>query len=311
MRTYAVVWFLAALLVVALVLWWVIAGGLFNRVAVDQDRLVVGVTIFPLADMVKQIGGERVSTALLIPPGTTEHSNDLSPQVLAQMERAKVLFAIGHGLDDRLVARVEQAYGVPVKTVDRGIALRSFSLLGAADLSEEDEHLDSGTDPHYWLIIPNGIAIARTITDELIVLDPAGRDVYEQNHGRYEKELQQHERQLKTQAAALPQRNFVAMHNAWGYFARAYGLNLVATYEPTEGREPSLAQLQRLGQIVKQYGIKAFYAEPQKTSTAAVSFLQREFGLKILTLDPVGGITPGDSYMAMMQRNMDAMAAGQ
>lgn len=285
----------------------------------DEHRLVVGVSIFPLADMVEQIGAERVNVALLIPPGTTEHSSDLQPQVLAQMERAKVLFTIGHGLDDKLVARVEQAYGVPVKIVDRGIALRGFSLSGAADLSaeeeyeegEEDEHLDSGTDSHYWLTIPNGIIIARTITDELAALDPSGSDVYEQNYRQYAKELQQAEQQLQRQAAALKQRNFMAMHNAWGYFARAYGLQLVATYEPTEGREPSLTQLQQLGQIVKQYGIKAFYAEPQKASTAAVSFLQREFGLKILTLDPVGGIASGDSYLEMMQRNMDAIAGGQ
>lgn len=299
-------------LVVAAALWWAAVGGFFNRVPVDQNHLVIGVTIFPLADMVTQIGGDRVSVALLIPPGTTEHANDLSPQVLAQMEQAKVLFAIGHGLDDRLVARVKQAYGVPVKIVDRGVTLRDFSLSGAADLSEgeEDEHLDSGTDPHYWLTIPNGIAMARTITDELMSLDPAGRDVYEQNYGRYEKELQSAEASLQRQAASFKQRNFMAMHNAWGYFTRAYGLKLVATYEPTEGREPSLTQLQQLGQMVKRYGITAFYAEPQKSSMAAVSFLQREFGLRILTLDPVGGITPGDSYMAMMQRNMDAIATG-
>lgn len=293
--------------------WWAAREGFTPPPVGDEDGLVVGATIFPLADMVEQIGGERVRVALLILPGTTEHSSDLQPQVLAEMEQAKVLFAIGHGLDDKLVARVEQAYGVPVKVVDRGIALRDFALSGAADLSEEgeeDEHLDSGTDPHYWLTIPNGVNMARTIADELMALDPAGRDAYEQNYAQYAKELQSAETSLQKQTASLKQRNFMAMHNAWGYFARAYGLKLVATYEPTEGREPSLTQLQQLGQVVKQYGIKAFYAEPQKASTAAVSFLQREFELKILTLDPVGGIAFDDSYIEMMHRNIDAIAGG-
>lgn len=291
----------AAAIVLAGVGWWAAQRGGQTPVE-DGERLVVGASIFPLADIAKQIGGEHVRVALLIPPGTTEHSSDLSPQVLAQMERAKVLFVIGHGLDDRLVARVTQAYGVPVKTVDRGIALRDFSLSGVTD---------TGIDPHYWLTVPNGMKIARTIADSLVQLDPANQSTYEANYARYEKELLAAEAGLQKQAGAFTQRRFISMHNAWGYFAQHYGLQLVATYEPTEGREPSLSQLQQLGQIVKQYGITAFYAEPQKASTAATSFLQREFGLKILTLDPVGGIEKGDSYMAMMQRNMMAIADGQ
>ncbi len=100
------------------------------------------------------------------------------------------------------------------------------------------------------------------------------------------------------------------MHDAWSYFADQYGLELVATYEPKEGQEPSPADIQRLGSIINEYDITVFYAEPQKASTAATRLLSGEFGLEVLTLDAEGSFAGTASYIDMMRRNMQAIAEG-
>ncbi len=98
----------------------------------------------------------------------------------------------------------------------------------------------------------------------------------------------------------------MATHNAWSYFAEEYGLHLVGVYEPTEGREPSPADLQKLQEVVEQYAITTFYTEPQKASTPASRYFGDELGLRIDVLNPEGGT----SYIDIMRHNMEAIARG-
>src|SRR5687768_15041118 len=93
----------------------------------ESDKLVVAASIFPLADIAQNIGGEHVDVRLILPPGISEHSDALTPQRLQELQQARVIFQIGHGLDDRLIGRVVPAIpGVRTVTVDRGITLREF-----------------------------------------------------------------------------------------------------------------------------------------------------------------------------------------
>lgn len=270
---------------------------LFNRpqnLPTENKSVTVAATIFPLADIVKNIGGERVEVVLLIPPGVTEHSAALSPQTLASLQNARAVFAIGQGLEDHLVERVVSAKKMPIVTVERGIALREFG-----------EH--DGVDPHYWLTVPNASRMAETIAEELTKLDPEGGPLYLGRLAEYQSQLAELEAELQAKAKQASQKHFMAAHDAWSYFAEHYGLNLVATYEPVEGQDPSVQDLQHVGEVVQQFNLKTFYAEPQKTNASETQFLEREFGLTILILDPVGGTEKDDSYEALMRRNMSVI----
>ncbi len=275
--------------------------------------LTVAATIFPLADIVRQIGGAHINVILVIPPGASEHSSDLSPQKISDLQQASLLFQIGHGLEAGLVDRLTAVLpAIRPVAVDTGIGLREFAgrLPEADSEANAEAGHESGVDPHYWLTVPNAQKMAATIADSLAEADPAHAAQYRQNLEQYQGQLASLEQDLQTQARTITQKNFIAMHDAWSYFADHYGLNLVATYEPIEGQEPSIDDLQELGRIIDQYAITAFYAEPQKTSIAAVNFMQQEFGLRILTLDPVGGTDKRFSYIDMMRENMASLAAG-
>lgn len=270
--------------------WFDLAGRLSAPAL--SNKLTVGATIFPLADIARQVGGEYITVALLIPPGVSEHSYSLTPQQLAGLQSARVIFQIGHGLEERLTERIAQTLpDTRLVTVDRGITLRE-------------------KDPHYWLTVPNAEKIAMTMAEELQQLDPAHATQYQANLQRYRAELVALETELQTLGRNAPKKEFIAMHNAWSYFAAQYGWRLVATYEPVEGQEPSLNDLQHIQDLVRQYSLTTFYTEPQKASTAVTTFMQREFGLRVRTLDPVGGGPGRNSYAELMRFNMQALASG-
>jgi zinc transport system substrate-binding protein len=277
-------------------------------VSAPGTQLTVGATIFPLADIARQVGGEQVEVVLIIPPGTTEHSHALTPQHIQALQPATTVFQIGHGLDDRLVQRITTALPhLTTLTIDRGVTLLPF---------EEGEHEEEGeehgtVDPHYYLTVPNAISITQTIADALSELDPDQAATYQRNATAYQERLRDLERELQAQAQRLPRKEFIAMHNAWSYFAAQYGLRLVATYEPTEGKEPSLTDIQALRGIIQRYGLTTFYTEPQKTTSAITTFIQQELGLRVGVLDPVGGAGERDSYEALMRFNMASFVQGQ
>lgn len=273
----------------------------------------VAATIFPLADIVKQVAGENVKVVVIIPPGVSEHSSALTPRQLTALQEARVVFQVGHGLDDHAVEKILEAVpGIQPVVVDQGIQLREFAMSepveGHAD--EEDHPRDEGVDPHYWLTMPNAMKIARTIAEELTKLDPERASAYAERLAAYERQLAEIEKELQAKVASASPKEFIAMHNAWSYFADQYGFTLVATYEPREGQEPSLQDLQRIQQLVQQYGITTFYTEPQKSTAAVTQFMQREFGLQVSALDPIGGLPGRESYISLMKANIAAIANG-
>lgn len=304
------------IVLIAVLVYALKARDFFTRTE-PSNQVVVVATIFPLADIAKNIGGEHVRVVTLVPPGRNEHSYALSTAQVAQAANAKVIFAIGQKLDNHIFEPLQRAQGIPVKTVEAGIALRDYHLAEEINSAEdeheagdeaEDHNHDAGVDPHYWLTVPNGQKIATTIMQELIKHDPAHRGEYEKNLTTYNQQLAQLEVELQKTSAAAPHQNFIAMHNAWSYLAPAYRFNLVATYEPVEGSQPSLADLQHLGQIITQHQITTFYAEPQKVSSAATKVMSNQFNLAINTLDPTGGTAGRASYIDMMRANVAALS---
>ncbi|HBE90619.1 MAG: hypothetical protein A3E37_00070 [Candidatus Andersenbacteria bacterium RIFCSPHIGHO2_12_FULL_46_9] len=315
--------FVILLFFIILVAFALLAGIILTRPpSPPPDQLVVAATIFPLADITRQIAGPHAQVVQLIPSNSTAHSFNLTPQQIRQLTYVVTTFAIGHGLDQRVTDATLKAIGdergvnsafktLPYSTiiVDQNITLREFGPnLENSDQTDSD-HESSNEDPHYWLTVPNAQAIASTIAQELIRIDPTNTTDYQTNLTNYLRSLDQLEQELQQLASQATQRNFIAVHDAWSYFAQHYGLSLVATYEPLEGRTPTINDLQRLQQLIQQYQIKSFYTEPQKTTSAGIRLMQQEFELKIMTIDPTGGIDPHDSYIDLMLRNMQAITA--
>ncbi|MDO8303223.1 MAG: metal ABC transporter substrate-binding protein, partial [Sedimentisphaerales bacterium] len=142
----------------------------------DGGKLRVAATIFPLADIARNIGGDKITVITIMPPGASPHTFEPTFEIIRQANGIKALFTVGCGLDNWAQKVTESLGGtIAVIEVSKGISLRHFE--------------DGSADPHYWLSLANGGIIAKNIADSLIGLDPANKEYYLKNLAAYQQVL--------------------------------------------------------------------------------------------------------------------------
>jgi zinc transport system substrate-binding protein len=274
-------------------------------------RLKIAVTIFPLYDLVRNVAGPAVDVVLLLPPGASPHTFEPRPGTMRALTGSTVLFAIGHGLDDWAVRLAQGANVQQTRLVDPQITLHPATHVhddhgpAAAQRSSEGQ---AGMDPHYWLSVANAVQIVHTIAETLGTLDAAAREDYRQRMTAYVEQLHSLDREIRSMFAALPRRQLVTLHAAFGYFADAYDLHIVATFEPVPGQEPTPRHVEAFLKQVRVHNLRTLFVEPQLPHTALQS-LARDLGATLKELDPNGGGPGRDSYIAMMRFNAAQIAA--
>jgi len=288
--------------------------------APEAGRLRVAASLFPLQDIVRHVAGARADVVVVLPAGASPHTFDLAPSDLARVSGARAVFRIGHGLDDWAIRAIGEAGEAQDVLVDAGIALRQGAeedehqgeeehpegTAGPEEAEHAAEQEPGGIDPHYWLVAANGAVIARNVAATMAELDPDGAEAYRANARAYATELEGLDRRLADEAAALADRRIATFHDAWFYFAAAYGLEVVATFEPSGGREPSPAWVRDFQDGVRDAGVDVVFAEPQ-SSTRALEAIARDLGVRIAMLDDIGGPdVPGrSSYTELLAWNME------
>jgi zinc transport system substrate-binding protein len=262
--------------------------------ATQDNRIKATATIFPLGDIVSKVGGDKVTVITIMPPGASPHTFEVSPATVKAAAGAKILFKIGAGLDD-WVAGIAGAMEEKPEIVDvsQKVPLKKLP--------------DGTVDPHYWLSLENGMIIAKTAAESLSALDPANKEYYSDNLTAYLQKLSKADEELKKMFVNLPDKKFVTFHEAWFYFANAYGLDVVAAFEPFPGKEPTPEFLAEFSKTIRENNIKVLFTEPE-FSPEAVKQLAKDIGLKLKVLDPLGGTSPQtDNYISMMKSNAKAI----
>ena len=179
---------------------------------------------------------------------------------------------------------------------------------------EEAAGLHQAGNPHIWLDPVLAQEICRKIAAAFIQADPGHQAQYEANLQSYLTALAELNREIETRAQSWRLRDYVAFHPAFTYFARRYGLNEVGVIEVAPGREPrsptwwpTPRHLKELVSAIRRYGIKVVFAEPQLNPRVA-EVIAQEAGVKVLMLDPMGGVPPyGSDYLKLMRHNLAAL----
>lgn len=274
--------------------------------SLHTSSIKVGATIFPLYDLVRTVGGEDVDAVLMLPPGTSPHTYEPTPSLIQNLQGALAIFTIGHGIDSWISSVQNALPQAKIITTDRNITLRAPTQL----LLQEEEEDEGNIDPHYWLDPDNGIIMVRTIVDELSALDPAHSANFSARGDRLIDEITRHDIEWKEKLSYVTNKDLVTFHDAYMYFAAHFGLNIVATFEPFPGQEPTPKYIKGLSDAVERHGITTLYLEPELPASALESFA-RDYNLDIAILDPESGITDADSYIKLIDYNVDTIAAFQ
>lgn len=224
--------------------------------ATEQGLRVLAVESF-LADIARNVAGERATVQTLLPPGVDPHSYEPVPADLARVARSNVLIVNGAGLEEFLARMLDSAGG------QRLVIEAATGLEGHA--GHEHGAGVHEVDPHFWLDPNLVVAYVRNIRDGLSAADPAGAAVYAANADAYSKRLTDLDVWIREQVETIPasQRLLVTNHESLGYFAERYGFIVVGTVlsSVTTSASPSVQDMARLIDQIKASGARAIFVE--------------------------------------------------
>ena len=278
------------------------------------DPLPVVATFSILGDLVQAVGGDAVQVTTLIGPGVDAHTFDPAPADLVTLESAAVIFENGLGFEpwlDGFFAST-QPKGTRVIVSD-GIEPRHVSEEHEEDHQEEEEgHHHGDVDPHVWHDVANAIVMVENIRDALVTADPEDAAVYETNAAAKIADLEVLDAWVREQVATISEdrRKLVTSHDTFGYFADAYGFEVIGTAlgsASTEAGDPSARDVAILIEEIANAGVPAIFAEnvsnPDLMESIAV-----EAGVTLappLFTDALGAPgTEASSYDGMMRGNV-------
>lgn len=283
----------------------------------EGERLKVVATTTIAGDLVSQVGGELIELKTLLPLGSDPHAFSPTPQDVAAVADAHVIFINGFGLETFLQELIENAGGEAAAiSLSEGIEPREFAEEEAHEPEHEEsevDHMHEGVDPHTFMTATNAIIFVHNIEQALSALDPANAAVYEANAEAYETQLADLESWVQAQIATIPPENrlMVTDHESFGYYTSHYGLEVVGAVIPaySTGAEPSAQELSRLQDDIADYGVKAVFVGTT-VNPALARQVAEDTGLQLVPLysDSLGEPGSGaETYLDYMRYNTTAI----
>lgn len=296
----------ACVLAVLLPLMCVSCGG---GASADNGKPVVVSTIFAYYDAARAIGGDKVDARILLPAHKSPHDYQSTLDDKALVSRAKLFIMNGLGLDDRFVPLLGDSSATKLVIAE---AVPKAEILHTEEVSlgEGPAAMNQNatlSNPHIWLDPAVQMKAAEAIRDALIKIDPSDKATFEANAEKYLQSLHTLDEQFKESVKTFKTRDFIGFHSAYEYLAHRYGLHQVASIEEIPDAGLSMAQVQKILQIIKDKNIHYIAVETALNGKAADK-IKEEGNVQTITLQPLETYdNPSDTYVSLMQQNLAAL----
>jgi ABC-type Zn uptake system ZnuABC Zn-binding protein ZnuA len=260
------------------------------------DRVGVVATTTVLADMVANVGGDLVDVRSLVPRGGDVHTYAPKPDDLRAITAARLLVMNGLGLDDWLDRLISDASasGTPVVKLAEGLS--GVELLPGEEAGTEN--------PHLFMDVRYAERYADRLAEALIAADPERGDQFRAQGDAYVVRLEALDAEVRAAVATIPieNRKLVTFHDAFPYYAREYGIEVVGVAVKAPGQEPSAAAIAELIKAIRGSGVKAIFSEDQ-FPTRLVDQIAAETGARVVAnlYDDALGDPPITSYEAVIR----------
>lgn len=259
-----------------------------------------------LGDLARAVGGDAVAVSQLLQPNSDPHGYEPRPQDVLDTAKAAVVLASGDGLDGWIGDVVKQAGGdAALVDVSETLPVRR----------EQDGR--GPVDPHWWHDPRNVEAAAATVRDELTKANPGGRAVYAASAAAYVRQVRALDAGIRRCFDAIPagQRKLVTDHDALGYFADRYDIEVVGAVIPSLSTQaqPSAGEVAELAKVIRREGVRAVFPESGSNrklpdALAKETGASAQYKLYGDTLGPEG--SGAATYLGMEAHNADAMVRG-
>lgn len=271
------------------------SGGISSAVPSGELRVVASTTVF--ADIIANIGGDRVSVTSIIPAGAGPEDYEPKPDDVRKLADADLIVSNGVGLDTFLDPLIDAAGEQSAARLVLGDGIPTIDVEGEPN-------------PHFWLdptlVIDHYLP---AIATKLSELDPAGVTAFEARRVAYAAKVRDLDARSQSKIEAIPpaNRKLVTFHDAFPYFAAHYGFELIGVIVANVGQEPTAAELAALVETVRASGTSAVFSEAQFSPDLARTLADEAGVTQVVTTlynDTVGP-PPVNTYLTMMEWNVD------
>ncbi|NEO71035.1 metal ABC transporter substrate-binding protein [Moorena sp. SIO3H5] len=279
-----------------------------NQSGIDgDDKPNVVTTSTMITDWTKQVGGDEIELTGILKPGADPHVYEPVPADTIALEQANLILYNGYNLEPALIKLIKSA----------GVNIKSFAVGEVVSPLDFEYEGKKEPDPHVWGDAKNAIAMVNAIRDQLIELSPEDKEEFTKNAAQLTAELKKLDAWIIQQIQTIPKKHryLVTTHDAFQYYASAYGIPVAGTLIGISTEEqPSAQTVKGLADAIKKIGVPVIFAETT-INPALINTVAQEAGVKLapqeLYSDSLG--VPGseaDTYIKMLITNTETVVEG-
>ena len=277
-------------------------GAAVNVVATTED----------LADLTRQVGGDRVKVEAIARGYQDPHFVEAKPSFILKLAKADLLVAVGRELEvGWLPPLVQQSRNAKIQPgadgyLDASLTVRILEI-PAGQITRAMGDVHPLGNPHYWLDPGNGRHIAKAIADKLSRMAPADAAYFATRYADFDRRLAEAEKRWDALMAPYKGLKVVTYHRSWPNFVDRFGLDVIGYVEPRPGIPPSPGHTLDLIAEMKRQGVKILIVEPYFDLKTPNS-IARETGARVLVLPPsVGGDKDITDFIALFDHDVDLL----
>ena len=280
--------------------------------ATSDQKLKVVATNSIIADITKNIAGDKIDLHSIVPVGQDPHEYEPLPEDVQKVQKADLIFYNGINLENggnawftKMVNNAKKEANKDYFAVSDGVEV--IYLEGQNEAGKED--------PHAWLNIENGVIYAKNIAKQLIAKDPKNKETYEKNLAAYVEKLEALDKDAKQRIAKIPEekRLIVTSEGCFKYFSKAYDIKSAYIWEINTEEEGTPEQITKLVRQLRESKVPSLFVE-SSVDDRPMKTVSQETGLPIFSTIFTDSIAEagkdGDSYYSMMKWNLDKIIEG-
>jgi len=265
----------------------------------DSEEISAIVSFYPLYEFTKQVGQDKVNVSTLIPPGIEPHDWEPTVNELQKMHEADLIVINGIGFEN---------WSDDIDTVNSDVIIvdtsKGISLIIDDTLRKDTNHFDRSTaDPHIWLNPIKAKTQVQNILDAVVLIDPENEKFYKQNAQSYQDKLDALDSKIRKELSSC-NKDFIAFHNSFSYFAMEYGLNqhsIVDSNTPIIGPTPKT--LETIINLAEIHDIDVIFTE-ESVDIRPSQVIANEINARVLILSPIEVIDNNSDYILKMENNL-------
>lgn len=284
-----------------------------SETSAQDTRPLVATTVSPITSIAASIGGDRIRIEGIVPEGTNSHTFEPSPRIAKLLSNADLILVNGLKLEDPTLELAERNKKAATRIVELGtVVLPESDYIYDFSFPKEE----GKPNPHLWTDPGYAIKYAQLIQNEFTALDPDSAEYFAANFEIFKVQATELGAAVAQDQKSVPAGNLklLTYHDAYAYFAKAYGWTIIGALQPGSFSDPSPADVARIIEQVKSQKVKTIFGS-EVFPSAVLKEIGRASGARYedtLRDDDLPGV-PGDashSWLGLMKYNYSTMIKG-